>query len=94
VAPVRQDRSEMTLGDFLTETYEPWMRATYKGRARQVDRVRAAFADLLGAPLASITTAKVDRWRAERRNRRGTQQGRLAAPRVWLDHKPRPFSVS
>jgi hypothetical protein len=51
------------------------MRATYEGRARQVDRVRAAFADLLEVPLTSITAARIDQWRAERRNRRGSAKG-------------------
>jgi hypothetical protein len=44
VAPKRDPDSTLTLGEFLTDKYEPWMRATYKGRTRQVQRVRAAFA--------------------------------------------------
>jgi hypothetical protein len=85
VATIRPDQAKTTLGDFLTETYSPWMRATYKGRARQVDRVRAAFADLLEVPLNGITAAKVDRWRADRRNRRGTAKRNVTGSTINRD---------
>ena len=76
VAPKREDGSRVTLGDFLQRIqYEPWMRATYKGRTRQVDPVRAAFVGFREEPLTSITAARLDRWRADRHNRRGNKAG-------------------
>jgi hypothetical protein len=60
VAPKREDGARVTLANFLKDEYEPWMRATYKGRTRQVDRVRAAFAGFLEEPLTSITAARLD----------------------------------
>jgi Arm domain-containing DNA-binding protein len=70
VTPSRLQTSGTTLATFLSDRYEPWMMATYKGRTRQVSRIRCAFADLLELPLTGITAALVDRWRAERRSRR------------------------
>jgi integrase len=70
VTPVRKSNGDLTLKAFLDDTYEPWMRATYKGGTGQVKRVRAAFLDLLELPISSISTGRVDRWRADRRNRR------------------------
>jgi integrase len=75
LAPVDADLSDMTLGTFLTEKYEPWMRATYTARTRQVDRVRAMFADFLETPLVRITAGMVDRWRSDRRDRRRNKNG-------------------
>ncbi len=70
VTPVRKNSSDLTLKAFLNDTYEPWMRATYKGGTGQVDRVRTAFLDILELPISSISTGRIDRWRADRRNRR------------------------
>jgi hypothetical protein len=58
----------VTLRSFLAETYEPWMKATYRGSAAQVVRIRAAFRELLDLKLSDFTTAQIDRWRAVRRN--------------------------
>jgi integrase len=44
------------------------MKATYRGRAAQVARIRAAFRDLLDLKLSEFTRARIDRWRAMRRN--------------------------
>jgi integrase len=66
--PTRKATSEATLRTFLTETYEPWMKATYRGSAAQVARIRAAFRDLLDLKLSDFTTARIDRWRAVRRS--------------------------
>ena len=76
VIPTRKATSEVTLREFLAETYEPWMKATYRGRAGQVARIRAAFRDLLDLKLSDFTTARIDRWRAMRRNCHPSIDGR------------------
>ena len=68
VIATRMVSSDLTLPTFLAEIYEPWMKATYRGRASQADRIRAAFRDLLDLTLSEFTTARIDRWRAMRRN--------------------------
>ena len=68
VIPRRRATSEVTLRVFLDETYEPWMKATYRGEAGQVARIRWAFGDLLDLALSELTTARIDRWKASRRN--------------------------
>jgi len=75
LAPSRKGGSETTLETFLSERYDAWMRATYKGRTGQVDRVRYAFPDFLKLPLTSITAAAVDRWRADRRSKHRRKTG-------------------
>src|SRR5882672_3111286 len=67
VIATRKVASDLILRTFLAETYEPWMKATYRGRASQADRIRAAFRDLLDLKLSEFTTARIDRWRAMRR---------------------------
>src|SRR4051812_45422555 len=44
------------------------IRATYRGSAAEVVRIRAAFRGLLDLKLSDFTTAQIDRWRAVRRN--------------------------
>ena len=61
------------------------MKATHRGRAGQVDRIRWAFKDLLDLKLSEITTGRVERWRATRRN----QQQRAESPDKNV---PRPVS--
>ena len=58
--------SDVTLRKFLDESYETWMKATHRGRAGQVERIRWAFKDLLDLKLSEITTGRVERWRATR----------------------------
>jgi len=66
--PTRRPTSEATLGTFLTDTYEPWMKATYGKRCDQVAMIRAAFRELLDLDLSALNTARIDRWRAQRRS--------------------------
>lgn len=68
VIPSRKATSDVTLRAFLDESYEPWMRATYRGQAGQVARIRWAFADLLDLKLSDLNAARIDRWRATRRH--------------------------
>jgi integrase len=75
--PTRKATSEVTLRTFLTETYEPWMKATYRGSAAQVVRIRAAFRELLDLKLSDFTTARIDRLRAARRNCHPSPEGSL-----------------
>ena len=64
VIPRRKATLEVTLRTFLDETYEQWIKATYRGHTGQVARIRAAFRDLLDLRLSELTTARIDRWRA------------------------------
>jgi integrase len=68
VIPTRRATSETILRTFLEETYEPWMKATHKGRTGQVARIRAAFRDLLDLKLSEFNSGRIDRWRSTRRN--------------------------
>jgi integrase len=68
VIPSRKPTSEVTLRTFLDESYEPWMKATYRGQAGQVARIRWAFTDLLDLKLSDLSAARIDRWRSTRRN--------------------------
>jgi hypothetical protein len=87
----------VTLCTFLTETYEPWMKATYRGSAAQVARIRAAFRDLLDLKLSDFTTGRIDRWRAARRNCHTLNRGLPEAEnprRVSLDREPRRLGTA
>ena len=66
--PTRRPTSEATLRSFLADTYEPWMKATYGKRCDQVAMIRAAFREMLDLKLSDLTTARIDRWRAQRRS--------------------------
>jgi hypothetical protein len=80
--PARKPTSDITLREFLDKHYESWMKATHRGRAGQVERIRWAFKDLLDQKLSEITPAAssggVQRaatnnvvWNHQRRRRRG-----------------------
>jgi hypothetical protein len=71
--PTRRATSEVTLGIFLTDTYEPWMKATYGKRCDQVPMIRAAFRDLLDLKLSDLSTGRIDRWRTQRRSHHPSQ---------------------
>ncbi len=71
--PTRRPISEATLRTFLTDTYEPWMKATYGKRCDQVPMIRAAFRDLLDLKLSDLSTGRIDRWRAQRRSHHPSQ---------------------
>lgn len=76
------------LADFLRDHDAPWMAATRGPRSGQVGRIQSAFADLLDLSLADLTTARLERWRAERRYRRrtpGNVPRRIALPTVNRD---------
>ena len=68
--PARRAKSEIRLAQFLNEQYEPWMKATRRGRSTQVDRIRWAFKEFLQDQLAEITTGRIERWRTSRNNQR------------------------
>jgi hypothetical protein len=65
--PTRKPKSEVTLRTFLDDTYEPWMKATYGKRTTQVALIRSAFRELLDLNLSEFTTARVERWRVNRK---------------------------
>ncbi len=64
----RRGGKGLILREFLDKTYEPWMKATFRGDAGQVTRIRWAFGELLDLELGALTAARVDRWRADRHN--------------------------
>lgn len=64
-AEKRKARAQ-TLGDFLTEFYEPWALAHIRTGAATVKRFRTNFADLLPLKLGAVSPLDVERWRAER----------------------------
>ena len=78
--PERKPKSTETLGDFLETIYLPWMAATYRGRIRQVERIRAAFHGLLRLRLSEITTGHVERWRTSRQLLRRSPRKGAKAP--------------
>lgn len=55
-----------TLGDFLTNAYEPWAKVHHRTLAN-VKRLRASYAALLGKPLAEITLSVLEKTRQERK---------------------------
>lgn len=83
--PGRKARSDITLASFLDQQYEAWMKATHRGRAGQVERIRWAFKDMLNLKLSEITAGRLERWRATRHN----QQQRAASS---TKRAPRPVS--
>jgi integrase len=80
--PTRRPTSEATLRTFLADTYEPWMKATYGKRCDQVAMIRAAFRDLLDQKLSDLSTARIDRWRAQRRSHHPSQATKTKAREV------------
>ena len=83
--PARRPTSDITLRQFLDDHYEAWMKATHRGRAGQVARIRWAFKDLLDLKLSDLSVGRLERWRSTRCN----QQHRVASPA-----KKAPKSVS
>ena len=80
-----------SLAEFLRDHYAPWMVATRGPRSGQVGRIQSAFANLLDLSLAELTTARLERWRAERRYRRrtpGNVRGELPFPRSTATWPP------
>jgi integrase len=51
----------------LDETYDAWMKSTYGKRTTQVAQIRSAFRDLLELKLSEFTTARIERWRVNRK---------------------------
>ncbi len=56
-----------TLRDYLTGDYRVWAIANQQHAEAGIDRVRAAFPDLLAKPLPTITAWQIEQWRARRR---------------------------
>ena len=72
--PTRKPTSDVTLRTFLDDTYEPWMKATYGKRTTQVALIRSAFRDLLDLKLSEFTTARIERWRVNRKFHHATSE--------------------
>jgi integrase len=59
----------MTLGRFLIETYEPWVRANRPRTARNtLEKVRLLFEPWMAEPLSAITVERLELWRGRRLN--------------------------
>jgi len=59
----------MTLGRFLTDTYEPWARANRPRSARNtLEKVRFMFKSWLAEPLSAITVERLELWKGRRLN--------------------------
>jgi hypothetical protein len=61
------------------------MKATHRGRAGQVERIRWAFKELLDLKLSDLTAGRIERWRATRRNQ---QQRAASAEREKTASRP------
>ena len=66
LARPREPTAGPTLGVFLTDTYEPWMKANRKRGGAEVARIRSLFADWLNVSLDDITGWAVEAWRLAR----------------------------
>lgn len=56
-----------TLGDFVEQTYAPWVRAHRPLTAgKTLDRVKLHFSKWYGQPLTAITLSDVENWRTKR----------------------------
>lgn len=55
-----------TLGDFLTDHYEPWALVELRRGKHYPQRIRAHFAAMLKMPLSEIDVPLIDRWWLER----------------------------
>jgi integrase len=56
-----------TLGEFVTGTYEPWLKANRPRRADgNLNQLKTSFGDWYPRTLAGITADDVERWRIER----------------------------
>lgn len=54
------------LGDFIRNDYGPWVEAERRSGKMTAERILAAFANLLNVPLADLSIAQLDKWKAER----------------------------
>ncbi|GAB3091310.1 tyrosine-type recombinase/integrase [Lysobacter terrae] len=55
-----------TLGDFLTDHYEPWAVVELRRGKRYAQRIRTHFAGILKTPLSAIDVPTIDRWWRDR----------------------------
>lgn len=60
---------ELTLGQFVQDTYAPWAKANRpRTAAGTLDRIKLHFESWYGHPLTAITVEAVERWRLKRIN--------------------------
>jgi integrase len=52
-----------TLGEYLEETYFPWVRANHKSGEGTISRIRCHFGFLWDSPVKDIDVVKIERWR-------------------------------
>ena len=70
---VETQRKAVTLGEFLNDTYEPWVLIHRRTGAGTVARIKSAFKDLLDTPLSDLGTFTIERWRTARRGAKASK---------------------
>lgn len=60
-------RKAITLGEFLRDTYEPWVLVNRPTGDMTVARIRSVFKDLVDTPLVGLGPFALERWRTARR---------------------------
>src|ERR1700741_4392259 len=73
-----------TLGEFLTDHYEPWARVELRRGARYVQRIRTHFVELLKRALHEIDVPTIDRWWRDRLSSEG-QGGSITKATAYRD---------
>jgi integrase len=59
--------STLTLGEFIKQTYDPWLRANYPKTATQsLQRLGTQFGDLYSTALETINVAAIEQWKIGR----------------------------
>jgi integrase len=66
IAEKRKARAA-TLRDYLDGDYLTWAAANQKHAQEWIDRIEAAFPDLLPKPLSAVTAWQIEQWRAARK---------------------------
>jgi integrase len=77
-APQKKNKKEnITLGEFLTRDYEPWVTTERKSGKQTLYLLRLSFAQFLDAPICELTVRMMEKWRQDTMNT-GTKSGKKA----------------
>jgi integrase len=68
--PPPQPDMAPTLGDFIRNTYAPWVIDNRKSGQETVTTINRAFKSFLNVPLDQITVAKLEQWRIQQKQER------------------------
>ena len=69
----RRKAKAHNLGAFLSETYGPWVTENRKAGKSTINRLVSAFASLSNHRISELTPWTLEKWRAERRKKRGVR---------------------